>query len=625
MKLDSEFVKLPLQFDVDRLQLELSQFQESDWEPHPFDFPGNSAIPLVSAGGEVNNDYNGNMLATAALERCPYLQQVLARFGTVIGRSRLMRLAPGARVPPHCDTNYAWRKRIRVHIPLVTDPDVIFSSCDRRSVHMAAGDAWIFNNWLRHEVENNSSIERVHLVMDTTGSSEFWRLVERGFSPELQDAETATFTELLPFIPDEIPDLAFESFNAMRVAPPGEVENLCAEFMEELGPMEAATPAVFERIALGLRGFERDWRVTWSQYADQASGMIRYEQLRIQLRRILQADLGQYTLVSNGAEAFEVIENWLSACIEKDIPSSGSAIRTTQGKPERVDTSLFENPVFIVAAPRSGSTMLFEALQQNMELWTLGDESHAEFESIKELHPAFGGFASNGLSAEHATPEVVAKLFSTFMRRARNSQGTLFSRLPPEAQPPNIRFLEKTPKNALRIPFLKEMFPTALFIFLHREPRQNIAAIMNAWKSGNFVTYPNLPDWSGQPWSLLLPEGWRRLQQKPLESIAAYQWNETNQTIMRDLADIADADWCSVSYESLLENRDSQLRSLCEFIGVPFGPRMQQIARESFPLSKYTLSTPDPEKWRVHESAIEPLIPELAETIEGLNGLESTR
>lgn len=287
------------------------------------------------------------------------------------------------------------------------------------------------------------------------------------------------------------------------------------------------------------------------------------------------------------------------------------------------DPRLFENPVFIVAAPRSGSTMLFEALQQNRKLWTLGDESHAEFESIEELHPAFGGYASNSLSAEHATPEVVAKLFSTFIRRARNAQGIFFSQLPPEARPQNIRFLEKTPKNALRIPFLKEMFPSALFIFLHREPRQNIAAIMSAWKSGNFITYPNLPDWPGQPWSLLLPQGWRQLQHEPLEAIAAHQWSETNRTILRDLAAIADADWCSISYESLLASRDSQLRRLCDFIGVPFGPRMQRIARESFPWSKYTLSRPDPQKWRVHESAIEPLIPALAETIDGLGKLES--
>lgn len=38
--------------------------------------------------------------------------------------------------------------------------------------------------------------------------------------------------------------------------------------------------------------------------------------------------------------------------------------------------------------PHPQGYALFELLQQNMEMWTIGDESHAEFESIRSLHPA---------------------------------------------------------------------------------------------------------------------------------------------------------------------------------------------------------------------------------------------
>jgi len=35
MLLDTEFIKLPLRFDVDRLAEEVSQFSEDEWRPHP--------------------------------------------------------------------------------------------------------------------------------------------------------------------------------------------------------------------------------------------------------------------------------------------------------------------------------------------------------------------------------------------------------------------------------------------------------------------------------------------------------------------------------------------------------------------------------------------------------------
>ena len=38
----------------------------------------------------------------------------------------------------------------------------------------------------------------------------------------------------------------------------------------------------------------------------------------------------------------------------------------------------------------------------------------------------------------------------------------------------------------------------------------------HAWRSGSYVTFPDLPDWDGDPWSLLLVPGWRRLAGKAL-------------------------------------------------------------------------------------------------------------
>src|SRR2546423_7692234 len=40
-----------------------------------------------------------------------------------------------------------------------------------------------------------------------------------------------------------------------------------------------------------------------------------------------------------------------------------------------VDDGVFEAPIFIVSAPRTGSTLIFELLTNSSELWSIRDES----------------------------------------------------------------------------------------------------------------------------------------------------------------------------------------------------------------------------------------------------------
>jgi hypothetical protein len=161
MRLSQPFYQLPVLFDVERLQAEVAALPDEAWGPHPDRVHGNSAARLISAGGTESDSVHGQMAPTRWLERTPYLRQVLAGFGVVWSRSRLMRLAAGAGVPEHADINYHWHTRVRLHIPVFTRPEVRFH-CDGEAVHMGAGEAWIFDNWRRHHVENRSDAERIH-------------------------------------------------------------------------------------------------------------------------------------------------------------------------------------------------------------------------------------------------------------------------------------------------------------------------------------------------------------------------------------------------------------------------------------------------------------------------------
>ncbi len=134
-------------------------------------------MALISRDGGDNDDFAGAMAPTPHLANCPYHRQVMSSFGEVLARSRLMKLAAGCEVGLHVDFNYHWHTRVRMHIPIVTNPEVRFL-CGDRTVHMAPGQCWLFDNWRPHNVVNDGDTDRVHLVVDLAGSSRFWHRVE---------------------------------------------------------------------------------------------------------------------------------------------------------------------------------------------------------------------------------------------------------------------------------------------------------------------------------------------------------------------------------------------------------------------------------------------------------------
>ena len=144
---------------------------------------------------------------------------------------------------------------------------------------------------------------------------------------------------------------------------------------------------------------------------------------------------------------------------------------------------------------------------------------------------------------------------------------TAIRRPPPSAA---LRLLEKTPKNALRVPFLRSVFPDARFLYLWREPEESLASLIEGWQSGQFVTYPELPGWPGPAWSYLLVPGWRELAGRPLEEIVAAQWRTTQEHLLRDLADIAPEDIRAINLADFLASPDESLRAICDFAGVAY-------------------------------------------------------
>lgn len=300
MRLATEFVRLPFIFDVERLSREVQAFDESEWLPHVQGYAGNTAIPLISLNGEMNDDFNGPMKVTEKLERSPYIQQVLASFDEVFGRSRLMGLGARCTVPEHRDVNYHWYNRVRIHVPILTSSDVLFY-CGDTHVHMAAGETWIFDSWKKHRVENGSDENRVHLVIDTAGSTKFWELVSASeWRCARQTRKPAsTVDRHISFEEGRSVSILTEQYNAPLVMHPGEIDALVNDIIVDMrahrGNHEQSVNG-FERT---LQNFRCEWRRLWSLYGQSSRGWRHYERL-IKTVRIPQVQL---RLASNEGSA----------------------------------------------------------------------------------------------------------------------------------------------------------------------------------------------------------------------------------------------------------------------------------------------------------------------------------
>jgi hypothetical protein len=283
---------------------------------------------------------------------------------------------------------------------------------------------------------------------------------------------------------------------------------------------------------------------------------------------------------------------------------------------------LFDRPVIILAAPRSGSTLLFETLTGSDDFWTIGGESHAVFESINRFNPMMGLCDSNALSADDATPQIVEQIRNWFYQQLRDNKGRPIRsvRATMDGAP---RLLEKTPKNALRVSLLNEIFPDALFIYLYRNPRENISSMMDAWNSGRFVTYPALPG-RNRPWSLLLPTGWQSYHNAPLEQIAAFQWQAANRTILDELAALDRNRWLAVSYRQQVESSAETVQKICDFSGVSSSGILDALTSGRSKLSRYTLTPPSADKWRRNAAALARVLPGLEDTVEFIRTSAST-
>jgi uncharacterized protein (TIGR03032 family) len=222
--------------------------------------------------------------------------------------------------------------------------------------------------------------------------------------------------------------------------------------------------------------------------------------------------------------------------------------------------AVIERPVFIVAPPRSGGTALFRSLARAPGIFSARGPV---FDGIFELEPENREWDSNRLTGADVEARAVEELRGRLKGALTDSPGNR-----PGLDASGLRWVDGQPRNALRVPFLAAVTPDSQFVYIHREPSETVPAMLRVWEAGNRVSYPQLPDWSGPPWSLPLVPGWRDLAGRPLPEIVTEQWLRTTGTLLDDLEGLPPERWCVTDFKALLNDPLRELERICEFVAI---------------------------------------------------------
>ncbi len=257
------------------------------------------------------------------------------------------------------------------------------------------------------------------------------------------------------------------------------------------------------------------------------------------------------------------------------------------------------SPVFVVGCPRSGTTLLLDALRASGELASVQSEGHILWDEFH--HPREHSWSSDAVA-----PGEIADRESEYLYLAIR----LFAR--------GGRFVDKTPANCLRVAYLEALFPDASFVFLRRRGADNVSSLMEGWRARpRFVRYrlpeplTGLGELDGEGWSFVLVPGWRDLRAASLEEICAHQYVECNQAVLDARATSA-ATWVDLAYEDLVASPAEELRRVYDELGLSFGDAAQRFARDlANRRSATSLTAPGRDAWKRNEAAVERVAPRL--------------
>jgi hypothetical protein len=257
-------------------------------------------------------------------------------------------------------------------------------------------------------------------------------------------------------------------------------------------------------------------------------------------------------------------------------------------------------PIFIVGSPRSGTSLLFDILRHHEALGSLTHEGH-------ELWNAYQHPAKRGWTSDRATAGDIAARERRYLAVAihRISEGR--------------RFLDKTPKNVMRLGYLAGLFPDAKIVFLRRSGPAAVGSLIEGWSKRRGISYRlpcrlNLKDYEGRLWSYILPPNWRQLIGTSIAQVAAAQYVSSNEQALADRQLLPPGMVIDVRFEELVAQPIPTIERLVDTLELQPSRALRDRAEQVPGHHVGSLSPPRDGKWR-EQRGIHEVLPGLRETM----------
>jgi tetratricopeptide (TPR) repeat protein len=245
--------------------------------------------------------------------------------------------------------------------------------------------------------------------------------------------------------------------------------------------------------------------------------------------------------------------------------------------------SLEDSPVFVVAFPRSGTTLLEQTL-----------DAHPQLQSMDE-QPMVQAALDDMVAAGVRYPEELSKLTNEQLTTIR---ARYYERAATRIKlQPGQRIVDKNPLNMLRLPAIKRLFPNAPIILAVRHPCDVVlSCFMQHFRAPHFVLLCSDLQ--------TLADGYQR---------SLDFWYQQSAMLSPNVLE--------VRYESFVADFERGVREIAEFLRLPWHDGM--LAPAEHARAKGYISTPSYSqvvqpvnqkavgRWRAYEARLAPIIPQL--------------
>jgi len=202
--------------------------------------------------------------------------------------------------------------------------------------------------------------------------------------------------------------------------------------------------------------------------------------------------------------------------------------------------------LFVIGPPRSGSTLLMRMLSSHSAIYSRAEPhlltplAHLGFYDTVDAAPF------DYLQAQQSVREFVADLPSgeeDYLDACRAYTDILYGRMLEARGKGKPLFLDKTPANALVLPFITRLYPRARYVVLTRHPAAIWSSYANSFFDGDYV--------------------------------AARKFNPVLNRYVPAMARFVRerrVPFVRVGYEDLVQQPEAEMRRVFEFLGLPFEP-----------------------------------------------------